>query len=117
MAGLRQQAEAGVADRNPDGLSPAEALHAIDISIREMVAEQYDCWLMQPSSALEKENVRIVRPTALEPEYAAWLTAYFDREVFPVLANCRRPRPSFPSRLEQEPVDRRASADRRFRAA
>jgi len=85
VAGLRQQAEAGVADRNPDGLSPAEALHAIDVSIREMVAEQYDCWLHEIVPALEKENIRILRPTALEPEDAAWLTAYFDREVFPVL--------------------------------
>ncbi|HBZ69048.1 MAG TPA: hypothetical protein DEP35_04590, partial [Deltaproteobacteria bacterium] len=85
VAGLRQQAEAGVADRNPDGLSPAETLHAIDVEIREMVAEQYDCWLHEIVPALEKENIRIVRPTALEPEHAKWLKAYFDREVFPVL--------------------------------
>ena len=85
VAGLRQQAEAGVADRNPDGLSPAEALHAIDVSIREMVAEQYDCWLHEILPALEKENIRILPPTDLEPEDAVWLTAYFDREIFPVL--------------------------------
>ena len=85
VAGLRQQAEAGVADRNPDGLSPAETLHAIDLEIREMVAEQYDCWLHEIVPSLEKENIRILRPAALGPEEAAWLTAYFDREVFPVL--------------------------------
>jgi polyphosphate kinase len=85
VAGLRQQAEAGVADRNPDGLSPAEALHAIDLSVRETVAEQYDCWQHEILPALEKENIRIFPPTRLDPQHTAWLTAYFDREIFPVL--------------------------------
>ena len=85
VAGLRQQAEAGVGDRNPDGLSPAETLEAIHAAARELVLESYHCWLREIVPALEKERIRILRPLELEPEDARWLEAYFDREIFPVL--------------------------------
>ena len=118
VAGLRQQAEAGVADRNPDGLSPAETLHAIDLGIREMVAEQYDCWLHEIVPSLEKENIRILRPAALGPEEAAWLTAYFDQGGLPCPdPDSRRSRAPLPACLEQEPFHRCSAADRRSPAA
>src|SRR6516162_5161162 len=44
VAGLRQQAEAGITTRSPDGLTPGEQLTAIDAVAREQLADQYDCW-------------------------------------------------------------------------
>jgi len=85
VAGLRQQAEAGVVDRNPDGLSAAEQLRAIDGAVREQVAEAYHCWLREIVPAFEKEGVKILRPANLDDEDARWLEAYFEREIFPVL--------------------------------
>jgi polyphosphate kinase len=93
VAGLRQQAEAGVKDRNPDGLTPAEQLEAIGRAVRAMVDEQYRLWSDEILPALEKEGVRILRPDALSQREtdslskrdAAWLATHFEREIFPVL--------------------------------
>ena len=85
VAGLKQQAEAGIADRHPDGLSPAQQLAAIRAVVSEQVAEQYLCWREEIVPALDREGVSIVRPSGLGREDAAWLDASFEREIFPVL--------------------------------
>ncbi len=85
VAGLRQQAEAGVSDRNPDGLSPAEQLAAIDGAARAMVAAQYQCWNDEILPALEKDGCRILRPSGLAKKDAEWLRSHFETEIFPVL--------------------------------
>src|SRR5690606_37490800 len=41
VAGLRQQVEAGLAKRGPDGMSAAEQLEAIDATVRTLVGELY----------------------------------------------------------------------------
>ncbi|MCC6642057.1 MAG: polyphosphate kinase 1 [Deltaproteobacteria bacterium] len=85
VAGLRQQAEAGVSERNPDGLTPEEQLAAIDRAVRAMVAAQYACWSDEILPALEKEGCRIQRPDALSKKDATWLEEHFETEIFPVL--------------------------------
>ncbi len=85
VAGLRQQAEAGVASRPPDGMTPTEQLAAIAATVREQVADQYRCWNQVLRPALEKEGVQFVAPDALAPDEAAWLGQVFEREIFPVL--------------------------------
>jgi len=85
VAGLRQQAEAGVREPNPDGLSPAEQLQAIGEVVRRQVGELYRCWNDELLPALEKEGVRIVRPDGLSEEDASWLERHFEQEIFPVL--------------------------------
>jgi polyphosphate kinase len=85
VAGLRQQAEAGITAREPDGMTPAEALAAIDRVSREQVRDLYHCWneLLRP--ALEKEGVVFPQPERLPAEQQAWLRNFFHREIFPVL--------------------------------
>ncbi len=85
FAGLRQQAEAGVSDRNPDGLSPSDQLDAIGRAVRALGTEQYKCWNDEILPALEKEGVRILRPDALSKKDAAWVSHHFENEIFPVL--------------------------------
>jgi len=85
FAGLRQQAEAGVSDLNPDGLSPEDQLAAIGHAVRAMMAELYECWNDHVLPALEKEGVRILRPDVLGKKDAAWLEEHFETEIFPVL--------------------------------
>jgi polyphosphate kinase len=85
VAGLRQQAEAGVFDSHPDGLSPEEQLAAIDRTVRAMVAAQYRCWSDEILPALEKEGCHLLRPDALSKQDAAWLASHFETEIFPVL--------------------------------
>jgi polyphosphate kinase len=85
FAGLRQQAEAGVSDLNPDGLSPEDQLAAIGRAVRAMMAELYECWNDHVLPALEKEGVRILRPDVLGKKDAAWVEEHFETEIFPVL--------------------------------
>jgi polyphosphate kinase len=85
VAGLKQQAEAGITTREPDGKTAAEALDAIDRVAREQVRDLYLCWneVLQP--ALEKEGVVFPDPDRLPAEQQAWLRGFFHREIFPVL--------------------------------
>jgi len=85
VAGLRQQAEAGITARSPDGLTPGEQLTAIDAVAREQLADQYDCWNRNLRPALEKEGILFASPEALPPAQEIWLREFFQREIFPVL--------------------------------
>ena len=85
VASLRQQVEAGITKRTPDGMTPAEQLVAIGASVREQMSELYRCWNRELRPALEKEGIVFVVPEALEPVQQDWLRDLFEREIFPVL--------------------------------
>jgi polyphosphate kinase len=85
VAGLRQQVEAGIGKRGPDGMTAAEQLDAIDASVRGLVGELYACWNDEVRPALEKEGIVVTHPEQLPPEKRAWLRDHFQREIFPVL--------------------------------
>ena len=73
VASLRQQVEAGITKRTPDGMTPAEQLAAIGGVVREQMAELYRCWNRELRPALEKEGIVFVVPEALEPVQQDWL--------------------------------------------
>jgi polyphosphate kinase len=85
VAGLRQQAEAGIARRTPDGMTPAEQLASVDGVARDLVHEFYACWNDMLRPALEKESIAFAKPEALTGAPEAWLRDFFQREIFPVL--------------------------------
>ena len=85
VAGLRQQAEVGVATRGPDGTTAAEQLAAIEPAVRGLVREFYACWNDELRPALEKEGIVVTKPDQLSAEQQTWLREYFQREIFPVL--------------------------------
>ena len=85
VASLRQQVEAGITKRTPDGMTPAEQLVAIGAAVREQMSGLYSCWNRELRPALEKEGIVFVVPEALEPVQQDWLSDYFEREIFPVL--------------------------------
>ncbi|MCL4686596.1 polyphosphate kinase 1 [Myxococcota bacterium] len=85
VAGLRQQAEAGIATRGPDGMTAADQLDVIEPAVRELVAEFYTCWNEALRPALEKEGIVVTKPEQLGAEQQRWLREHFQREIFPVL--------------------------------
>jgi polyphosphate kinase len=85
VAGLKQQAEAGITAREPDGTTPAEALAAIDRVARVQVRDLYQCWNEVLRPALGKEGIVFPHPDDLPAEQQAWLRGFFQREIFPVL--------------------------------
>ena len=86
VAGLKQMAKVGAASVGPDGNTPAELLAMISASAHELVDAQYRMLNEVLIPALEVENICFVRRTHWTPEQDAWLKAYFESEVMPVLS-------------------------------
>lgn len=86
VAGLQQMAEHNPLTRGTDGMRPAETLAAISTRARALVAEQYRAFNEVLIPALERENIRFLRRTEWSGEQDAWLRAYFQNELMPVLS-------------------------------
>ncbi|MBI1186252.1 MAG: RNA degradosome polyphosphate kinase [Alphaproteobacteria bacterium] len=84
VAGLHEQAKAGVMVRSQDGLSPAEQLARINIEATRLIEAQQGRW-----RALRREltaaGVEVVDPEALSRAERAWLRPLFMERVFPLL--------------------------------
>jgi polyphosphate kinase len=85
VAGIKQQVAAGVATRSPDGMTPAEQLIAIRQVVESDIATQRSCWLLDLQPKLCAQGVSVLDYDELNDEQRAFCTAYFEREVFPVL--------------------------------
>lgn len=84
VAGLRGQVEAGVEDRSPDGLTPAEALAAVVGQADALMRRQQAVW----GELLEKLGeaaFKVLGGEELAGADLAWAEAYFLEQVFPVL--------------------------------
>ena len=84
IAGLAAQVRAGVAARSADGRTPQEQL---DFVLEEVgrLQEQQQERLHELRGELEKENIEIVRASALSKPDKAWLENHFLDTIFPVL--------------------------------
>jgi polyphosphate kinase len=85
VAGLKQQVAAGVVNRSPDGMTPAEQLAAIRRAVIPLVEQHRACWLDDIRPELCQQGIHILDYHELTPEQRAKCTEYFEREVFPVL--------------------------------
>ncbi len=86
VAGRKSQIEAGVLRRPPDGMLPREQLAAVSARVHRMVADQYTLWREEIRPALEREHgIRILRPSALDPEQAEEARRQFRERIFPLL--------------------------------
>ncbi|HLQ62084.1 MAG TPA: polyphosphate kinase 1 [Candidatus Acidoferrales bacterium] len=84
VAGLQEQAQAGLAPATPDGLPPKELLARIRARVEELQEEQAGI-LRGLLNELELAGVRLRRPDDLEPAQRERLHSYFEERVFPVL--------------------------------
>ncbi|OLC07760.1 MAG: hypothetical protein AUH42_02950 [Gemmatimonadetes bacterium 13_1_40CM_70_11] len=94
VGALKHEVAAGVRDRSPDGLTPAEELDAIAIRVHPLVARQYRAFRDLPAHA-----IRIRDWSGLEPEERASLDRRFAEEVAALLtpkALTRAPGHPFP---------------------
>ena len=85
VAGLMNQAAAGIAVRSADGLAPRAALEQIRERVLELTARQSKIWKKQLRPALADQEIVIAQVEDLEPADRALLEEQFDREIFPVL--------------------------------
>jgi polyphosphate kinase len=85
VAGIKQQVAAGVVSRSPDGMTPAEQLSAIRQIVERDIATQRRCWLDDLQPKLGAQGIAVLNYDELNEQQRAFCTAYFEREVFPVL--------------------------------
>ncbi|MDP2733552.1 MAG: RNA degradosome polyphosphate kinase, partial [Hoeflea sp.] len=83
VAGLEGQVREGITNRSPDGLSPNEQLDQILEEIDGLQLEQQASLAILQQN-LAKENIYIVRPSALVDPDMAWLEEEFLQSIFPV---------------------------------
>lgn len=84
VAGLKDQMANGVQKRSADGMTPDEQLEKIHAAAEKLIHKQQECW-KHLCEALDKENVQILKPEALQEKDRKWLQLYFRDEIFPVL--------------------------------
>jgi polyphosphate kinase len=86
VAGLKELLDAGAVQGGPDGLSVTDQLRAIRNRAARLVEEQYELLNLGLLPELAKNGVVFVAPDTWTEAQAAWLAAYFEREVEPVLS-------------------------------
>ena len=86
VSGLRRQLAAGApAQSGPDRQSAADSLAAIRRVLLEQLAEKSHCWHRELHPQLTEAGVRVLHYQDVSTPQGAWLRAYFEREIFPVL--------------------------------
>ncbi len=85
VAGLLAQADAGIIETGPDGMTPRAQLTAIRREVKKLLAEAYDCISAEIAPELDEAGIHMIDAAKLNVTQAAAAKAYFDRTVFPVL--------------------------------
>jgi polyphosphate kinase len=85
VAGLMDQAVAGVPVRSPDGRTPEATLQEIRDRTLQLSGEQAKLWKRQLRSALAEQKIVVAEIEDLNEQELAELERVFDREIFPVL--------------------------------
>ncbi|PYJ96524.1 MAG: polyphosphate kinase 1 [Verrucomicrobia bacterium] len=85
VAGLKQQIESEVVERNIDGLTASETFRAITKRIRRMIEQQYACWREQLVPALAGHGIRFLKFTELSDADRVWIENHYRTQVRPVV--------------------------------
>src|SRR5437763_2536168 len=85
VAGLLQRIEDGFIDSGPDALTAQQERDLIAKETHEFVQEQYACWNKKLLPAMARENIRVLHLNELDPDQEAFIDAYCQKEVDPLL--------------------------------
>ena len=85
VAGLREQVEAGLGGRSPDGLSPSEQLRAIRARVEELVARQGQIFVDGVVPALGEARIVLSDWDSLDDDDRKYMVEEFEERIFPVL--------------------------------
>ncbi len=84
VAGLRAQVRAGISERSPEGLTPAEQLVRIAEGVVLLVEDQQAQW-RELRAALAKTGIVLIDGPDVTKAEKAWLEDFFLAHVFPLL--------------------------------
>jgi polyphosphate kinase len=85
VAGLLQRIEEGFVDSGPDALTAQQERDLISQETHEFVREQYDGWNEKLLPLLARENIRVLELKDLDSDQLAFIDAYCEKEVDPLL--------------------------------
>ncbi|HEV2989486.1 MAG TPA: polyphosphate kinase 1 [Candidatus Angelobacter sp.] len=85
VAGLLQRIEDGFIDSGPDALTAQQERDLIAKETHEFVQEQYACWNKKLLPAMARENIRVLHLNELDSDQVAFIDAYCQKEVDPLL--------------------------------
>ncbi len=85
VAGLRRQAQEGVFQAPPDGMSPQAQLTAIRRTLDTQLAHQEDVWCQHLLPMLSAAGLQVCTYEALQPHQRDWVQRAFRRSIFPQL--------------------------------
>ena len=85
VAGLKKQVAAGIIDRPPDGLTPAEQLATIRKVTSQLMTDARECMRDQLLPQLNDAGIHLLNYDELDERQQETVKKYFDEVVFPVL--------------------------------
>ena len=84
VSGLIEQAEHGVVEVSPDGLTPQEQIKAIMKATKPLRRRAAEAWEWKLKPCLEGAGIFLRSIQSLTPNQKAWLSRYFETEIFPL---------------------------------
>ncbi|PSP92996.1 polyphosphate kinase 1 [Halobacteriales archaeon QS_4_62_28] len=85
VGGLKQQIEAGITERTPDGRTPREQWIEIHETMEPMLADQTACYRDVIRPALAADGIEILEYDELDADEQTQLRGYFEDSVLPTL--------------------------------
>ncbi|MBA3947470.1 MAG: polyphosphate kinase 1 [Herpetosiphonaceae bacterium] len=85
VAGLREQIDAGVQERSPDGLTPNEQFAILRPQVISLTERQRICWFDDLLPQLRASDILICNYDELTPAQQDHAHAFFQEQIFPVL--------------------------------
>jgi polyphosphate kinase len=84
VAGIKAQVREGIAERSPDGLTPAEQLVLINDTVSKLASDQQAIWLDLRRN-LADAGILLVDGRDVSKAERPWIEDYFLRNIFPLL--------------------------------
>jgi len=85
VGGLKLMIDRDIRKKDPAGLTPRQQSAAITNRLREMIRDQYECYLDNLLPLLNKHHVAHICPADLSPDQGVYLEAIFENEIYPVI--------------------------------
>jgi polyphosphate kinase len=84
VAGIKAQVREGIAERSPDGLTPAEQLALINKTVSELASDQQAIW-RDLRTTLSDKGIILVDGHDFTKAERGWLEDHFLHNIFPLL--------------------------------
>lgn len=85
VAATKEQIDANVSKRTPDGRTPTEHLRDISQRLRPMITQMHHHFQAELRPKMLAHDIYLLDYADLNPAQSAYLDAYFNEQVFPVL--------------------------------